>query len=660
MKTKFILLFYCLCFLSISPLVAQTISEGFEADCAEPSFAFSTGCIDSWISTHGSPDTKSDFQGISAFEGSKYAHMWVKKDLCLKNGQYIDTDAGEGVAFNHNFVNGLTYEFSFAVRSEGSTENIRWVLTSGFPNQSGGGGSCNAASEVPPIPAGAITVWNVNDYSTSSWQVKNVSFTVPAQGTFDQLWFRPSNITHFADTYGTDVFLDDFELIEPCEINNFPVSIFHFEDADGEEKTEFCFGEEIFLDGLASINETHHFVEIGIFNPSNVPEGYPDTMTWTSVNELINLTDLLALIGPAGNTYFKPDYTYRVKLAVGNFCDPWEEVSHEFTVVCCDTLTPDPGFNLQDIEWEDNHYTLIPVDYDVHEEFNPIHEWYIFTSPNQSGTPATAVTILTGETFAYEPAEYGIFYFVMHKVITECGEYCALAGLNVLDGHDGFRDQEDDLMPGTVDCSIVDTIFPPCSSLIAPTNLQVDGTVLTWAPVPGAVSYTVYGQIGGISACNCGGTFQFSFIIGTSTTYSINVPDWLINRCFQWNVVANCGEGISSMLSEPACYAPVQLFGGSVDSREGESTQNKFTREGFSVFPNPANDHFEVSNTSANDASIGLYHINGQLITQLGDVSAMSQISVNTSHLAPGIYLLNINNKTNGQLMSSQKIIIQR
>ena len=119
-------------------------------------------------------------------------------------------------------------------------------------------------------------------------------------------------------------------------------------------------------------------------------------------------------------------------------------------------------------------------------------------------------------------------------------------------------------------------------------------------------------------------------------------------------------DEVSSMLSEPACYAPVQLFGGSSDSRNEENIQNEFMVESFSVFPNPAKDYFEVSNTSANDVSVGLYNLKSQLLTIVDEVPAMSRISVNTSQLVPGLYLLNITNKTNDQLISSQKIIIQR
>ena len=452
---------------------------------------------------------------------------------------------------------------------------------------------------------------------------------------------------------------EDFPFVVLEEESPLPVPIFHFEDSNGEEKTEFCFGEEIFLNGLASINETRHFIEIGIINTSNEPEGYPDTTIWTSIDALINLTDLLALIGPAGNTYFKPGYNYRVKLAVGNSCDPWEEDTMEFVIRCCnDEFSAHPKFILDDDDHDIDHYTINALAYGLFENLHPTHEWYVY-SGDFPGGPFTPITIVEGDSLSFEPAEYGVEYIVIHKVITDCEERCFRTCISNGGGgglHEGGEREMTTCLGEEIDCDLIGDIFPLCNALMAPANLQAVAGVLSWDPVPGAVGYEVTIQVGGSSLCHCSGDFPSSFTISTTTN---SLPVFL-NICFQWSVVANCGEETNSMPSQQACYFPGQLFGESATSREGEISQNEFTENSFSVFPNPANDYFEVSNTSANDASIDLYHINGQLIITNENIQAMSTVTVNTKHLAPGLYLLNIRNKINGQLISTQKIIVQR
>ena len=507
---------------------------------------------------------------------------------------------------------------------------------------------------------------------------------VPASLPLNPIW---------GDCFGTPVFAPGFEYRIQLVVTNDCYGGWHakedevfivkeelipdyiFVDEFGNPKDTFCFGEDVFIDGSASENEEEWFLSIWQYNIGGLA-GEEDNLAYCRIfPEEPTLTfeegqvPASLPLNPIWDDCFEtpafaPGFEYRIQLVVKNECENWKaKEDMVFYVVCCnDEFSADPSFKLDQEDHEEDHYTIIPIAYELFENLNATHEWYVYSGDYPDG-PFTPITIIEGETFSFESAEYGVEYFVIHKVITDCGERCFRTCTS--NGGGGAQDEGGEREASTclgeeIDCDLIDDIFPQCSALMAPANLQVSGTSLTWAPVPGAVSYTIYGQIGGPSVCNCGDDFQFSFTIGNSTTNSISVPAWLVNRCFQWTVVANCGDGVSSMSSEPACYAPVELSGDSANSRERENTQNAPIADGFSVFPNPANDYFEVSNTSANDASIGLYHINGQLISINENVPAMSRVSVNTKHLSPGLYLLNIRNKINGQLISTQKIIIQR
>ena len=96
--------------VSTGGLQAQLVlSEGFEANCTTPSNAFFLGCFPSWISTHGSPDNLSNFAGVSAYAGSKYAHGYVRYSFNCFTGTAASANRGEGVAINYNFQAGIKY-----------------------------------------------------------------------------------------------------------------------------------------------------------------------------------------------------------------------------------------------------------------------------------------------------------------------------------------------------------------------------------------------------------------------------------------------------------------------------------------------------------------------------------------------------------------------
>ena len=499
-------------------------------------------------------------------------------------------------------------------------------------------------------PEGYILTYT---YSNNTMTFETSQCNLPLVDTYIILYASDgTTVLDVDDNSGVDLFS---KIVRSCEEDVLPESVFHFEDINGEEKTEFCFGEEIFLNGLASEKETRHFIEIKIPDPAG--PFYPDSTFWIPITSLISLTDLLAEIGPIGNTYFKPGYTYRVKLAVGNFCDPWEETSQEFTVVCCNDEYPaDPKFTLDDVEQEEDHYTIIPINYGIFENLTPTHLWYVY-SINYPGGPITPITILEGETFSFGPADYGVEYFVIHKVITECEERCFRTctsnggGGNLEEG----GERAATCLGEEIDCILIDSIFPPCSPLMAPTNLQAVDGFLTWTPVSGAVSYEVTIQVGGSSFCHCPGDFPISYTIST-TTNSLPI---FFNSCFQWSVVANCEEETNSISSQQACYFSEYLFGESANPQEGENTQNEFIEGSFSIFPNPAKEYVEISNTSDYNAIIEMYNNTGQLITT-DNISAWSRKSMETKDLTSGLYFLHFRNEANGEIISSQKLLVHR
>ncbi|MDC8002459.1 T9SS type A sorting domain-containing protein [Aureisphaera galaxeae] len=116
---------------------------------------------------------------------------------------------------------------------------------------------------------------------------------------------------------------------------------------------------------------------------------------------------------------------------------------------------------------------------------------------------------------------------------------------------------------GGYECSFEDEFIyycdVDCTTLPAPTNLQVVGTTLTWDPVPGAVEYIVSSPPGGVPQIDCGCKVGVSIAPLTTTTNSVALPSGLWDKCFVWRVQAVCRDGSTTDFSNQECFIPVRL-----------------------------------------------------------------------------------------------------
>lgn len=661
MKIKILLL--CSLFLFIGPLSnSQIVNGSFEdtGTCFPQNgsigSAFSNNCLgSSWICNASTPSVA--IENINgnppAFDGTQYA------TVALFDGE-SEREAFVFRGFDitaHPF-----FEFSMAVRSRSQSIGFKVIAVDTeflIP-------SCDDFPFVftePPASASMEIVSGVVD-EVEGWQVITVNGITFDPGIFSG---TTTNLLFFPLDAGSPItnealFIDQVTFGEgSCE--PLPIPIFHLENENEEEKTVFCFGEQIILDGRESLNETSHYVSVETFDETGQFVAYAKTGNiWTPFINPVNLNDLLIAENDPGNTFFKPGFTYIAKLAVGNDCDPWEEETLEFTVVCCndmDMYSATPNFTLNDLDHEDDHYSIEAINYELHDHLHANHEWYVYTEENGVNTP---IAILTGETFYFEPVEYGIEYFVIHKVITECEERCFQTCISNGGGGMLLGQEESTCLGEEVDCSIIEDIWPPCGDLWAPTNLQSNDGNFTWSPVPGAESYTISIQFGDTD-CHCGSQSSFAFNIGTTENTSLPIPDWLVNRCFQWTVTANCGDELTSAISTPACHYPVQLNDeeGNGDNRSDYGNNNPLQKDlkeyKVSIFPNPAKDNFTLDNNSPNNIQVEVYSTNGQLMTSK-QINSNSQQSFDTKSMISGIYILQIKDPLSGNLIESKKLSI--
>lgn len=292
-----------------------------------------------------------------------------------------------------------------------------------------------------------------------------------------------------------------------------------------------------------------------------------------------------------------------------------------------------------------NGNILTQVANDYANNSSAVHEWYLLSSPNATGGPYDLVDYGTGVDYTYGPIDDEIYYFLIHRVTTDCGEVCY--------GQSICRNCELQLsaceLCGPIDCSILDDLLPPCDDLVAPTNLQVQGDTLTWDPVPGALEYIVSSPSGTDPQifCNCHG--QISIVPLETDTNSVVLPVGLQSQCFVWMVTAVCWDGTTSDPSNQECYFPI---------KKGEKES---TFENAEIAPNPSNGNmtFVVETTYDTEVTIDVYDFYGkQIQTFVEQLTAHSEGTIDwnaAGKLARGIYIVSF--KTNEETIY-KKIIV--
>ena len=192
----------------------QVVNESFENSCSNYANAFYNGCHSNWISTSGTPDNLQNWG--SAYQGSRYAHMYIKW-----NGFCADEERSETVALNYQFQQGVTYTIRYAAKGYVSlppfqSHSANWVLTNGLNNQTGGNTGCTAGEITPAVPAGSQTLQNTA-FNSSAWTMNTITFTPTSN--YSQIWFRnTTGCTSSNNTFTGWILLDDVTIDMECQL----------------------------------------------------------------------------------------------------------------------------------------------------------------------------------------------------------------------------------------------------------------------------------------------------------------------------------------------------------------------------------------------------------------------------------------------------------
>ncbi len=153
--------------------------------------------------------------------------------------------------------------------------------------------------------------------------------------------------------------------------------------------------------------------------------------------------------------------------------------------------------------------------------------------------------------------------------------------------------------------------------------------VLTWAMMPGAVSYNI--QYRGPGS---------GWVLVTSTTNSVTIPGLIPLTGYQFEVQSVCSGSIAS---DTSIYSfPVEFITQNTSAVLGATS----LQSSFNIYPNPFTQNAEVSFTltAAEKVNIAMYNMLGQEVTSLvkDELLEAGAHKTSLSIAAPGIYFVKL------------------
>ena len=196
------------------------------------------------------------------------------------------------------------------------------------------------------------------------------------------------------------------------------INDFEIQNSAGAVTSVFYCDDAIFFNGLASQNETNHFIG---FNKRLI--GSTGAFTWHgNLNWLggpAGISDLVDLASNASQPFsFPTGYEYEIKLAVGNECIGWLEETQTFRVEkrvisgSFSSLLNAPYVNT-------NGDLVFDLDLTASETDNTLEHRWLFFKENANGTYTFIRYVswdVAHQTYTYNELAHGTLYRVIHYV----------------------------------------------------------------------------------------------------------------------------------------------------------------------------------------------------------------------------------------------------
>lgn len=389
---------------------------------------------------------------------------------------------------------------------------------------------------------------------------------------------------------------------------------FTINDEDGIANDTFCVGDDIWVDGTATIGEDRY--NIHAWRIVDGEKQWFGSLGWFFGDMTqVNISEEFANL--ANPQYFNPgEYLLTIAFANPSQCEVWTPIEKEFKVECCDDDGLDASF-VVDVS-QGNIYTV--NGFNTYSNHDVEHQWYLFTSTdNILSQDDTFVASGSGTSFTHTATNSDLFYIFIHKIVSECGEIC----FGVVQYQDDVKSLEENMARARIDCSILDEF---CLTL-SPTNLQIDGASLSWDPVPGAIGYIIESTPFWPINCRCDYPVSIATIETEETNVELPISE---GRCFVVQIRARCSDGT---ISEPSDWLCV-----------GGGGKPKSFQEA-SISPNPTSGDmvFNIRTIEETEVSIEIRNFYGTLIKSFDVHSSpetISSVSWNGTNLIKGVYFV--------------------
>lgn len=576
---------------------------------------FNTGnlCVNNWVASHGTP-TVMGTPGVNT-----WAWLWSH------------SNTGEGIMTNFNFQAGQNYQISFRVRATTNISNLNATVKNSKLNIKITSGLTTTSAYDIPNPSNAQSIWSNTVAAVGpNWQTITVPFT--PNSNFTQLWLYPLMTANSGSNGNAQIQMEVDDIAISPVVN---ASLF-FQDAAGTRKTNFCAGENVYMNGTNSTNETQYYIDIWR-RPIGSTAAFQwqtqlGTSGWTNGQVgILNLTSLFA----AQNYFFSEGFEYQVKLAVGNACYPWVEATSTFKI------------HINDISsaFTYNFFCAangtISVTVSASNTGAGISQWWALMETNAPGTTSDAATIgqvgsvLMGNTVTFTGLSRTKHYYIKHGVYGDCMTW----------------EEQRTALPENVSWSNYTTNFD-----LAPSS-NINGTVTVTAvahsnPVMVNHSWSIFYAPNGSTSgntnvpgnpdqCCSNATATFNTNLIVNEWYYIKHGVW--NDCTGWNETRKAFRiVIQGRLADGTPNYAIE------ESLSEEINAKQANNEETLLYPNPVASGEKLSVITSNDQidkiSLIDYTGNTRLLPFTKTNSKTIDISLN-NQCKPGIYTLKLSCK---------------
>lgn len=247
-----------------------------------------------------------------------------------------------------------------------------------------------------------------------------------------------------------------------------------FQDENGNEKTTFCVGEDIWVDGSPTIGENRYEIYAWRLEDDGDKIWFGSLGSFNGNMGQVNISAGFANLNAP--RYFDPGkYLLTIVYYSADECIDRTPIEKEFEVECCEGFL-DASFSVETTVLNDNNFSIKAVDFKTYGNQDVVHEWYLLDASSRD----VIASSIGG--FQFNHAERSTSYYFVHKLRTPCGEICYVVAIIYPIGGP--------LNTGgwSFDCSIVDLDCPTTAPLA---TLNCNSGAINWNQVPNADGYVL-------------------------------------------------------------------------------------------------------------------------------------------------------------------------